>query len=277
MKNKNIVVGILWLAANLSSLAIGFYVGEYNKQNNIQTPQPKLERQAVQKVPDPVWELQVMLIETCPIEAAVNNTAAPKEVYGPANKLEVKHEHHHEKGERHVYVTTTDHFEDGCTFIEPKSLKVAEDLLLQYGFDLDFTEAVSNVPSNFGVEAEGIVTEAELTYIETHAVAEHRNDNTHLYLLNTKIHGGQGIMGLYLPGGDYVISNYLIGDEETKGFVIAHEIVHALGLGHVDDVNNLMYPYDVEGSLMKLELWQTNLMKAFMNATWQIKPEKYDG
>jgi len=49
-----------------------------------------------------------------------------------------------------------------------------------------------------------------------------------------------------------------VGDPGVDECVVAHEILHLLGLGHVDDPSNIMYPHCTPGMLdhAKLEPWQ---------------------
>jgi hypothetical protein len=49
-----------------------------------------------------------------------------------------------------------------------------------------------------------------------------------------------------------------VGDARIGPCVVAHEILHLLGLGHVDDPDNIMYPHCSPGMLdhAKLEAWQ---------------------
>ncbi|MEA3198881.1 MAG: Matrixin [Thermoplasmata archaeon] len=49
-----------------------------------------------------------------------------------------------------------------------------------------------------------------------------------------------------------------VGDGRIKDCVVAHEILHLLGLGHVEDPDNIMFPHCTPGMLerAKLEPWQ---------------------
>lgn len=65
---------------------------------------------------------------------------------------------------------------------------------------------------------------------------------------------GRGTLGATLPTGMAVE----VSDQGVADCVVAHELLHFLGLGHVDDPDNIMYRHCYRGMLDRVDLepWQ---------------------
>ena len=68
---------------------------------------------------------------------------------------------------------------------------------------------------------------------------------------------GRGTLGATLPSGMAVEMD----DPEVGACVVVHEMLHFLGLKHVDDPRNIMYPHCSRGQLDRAELTPAQLDK----------------